>query len=64
MEERYVDADIAAQHLGISREFLLKLTREGKVPGYALSNGNTRLRRTWRFKISQLDQYMENNNGK
>lgn len=57
--ETFVDAETAAKHLGITRDFLLKLARENKLPAYPIPNGNGKLRRTWRFKISQLDAFME-----
>ena len=57
--ETFVDADTAAKHLGVSRDFLLKLAREDRLPAYPIPNGNRKLRRTWRFKISQLNAFME-----
>jgi len=58
-QEKFVDADTAAAYLEISRDFLLKLARDKQIPAYPLSNGNKSLRRTWRFKISQLNAFME-----
>lgn len=60
MHEQFVDADVAAGFLGISRAFLLQLARTGQIPAHPLPVGNQRLRRTWRFRISELDAYMEN----
>jgi len=60
MHEQFVDADAAAEFLGVSRDFLLQLARAGRIPAHPLPNGNQRLRRTWRFRISELDARMEN----
>jgi len=60
MYEQFVDADVAAEFLGVSRDFLLQLARAGRIPAHPLPNGNQRLRRTWRFRISELDARMEN----
>jgi excisionase family DNA binding protein len=60
MYEQFVDADVAAVFLGISRDFLLQLARAGRIPAHPLPNGNQRRRRTWRFRISELDAHMEN----
>ncbi len=58
--EQFVDAEVAAGFLGVSRGFVLKLAREGKIPAHALTNGTECLRRTWRFRISELEAHMEN----
>jgi excisionase family DNA binding protein len=60
MYEQFVDADVAADFLGISRAFLLRLARAGQIPAHPLPSGEQRLRRTWRFRISELNNYMEN----
>lgn len=60
MREQFVDADVAADFLGISRAFLLQLARAGQVPAHPLPSSGKRLRRTWRFRISELNIHIEN----
>src|ERR1019366_8417120 len=50
----------AAQFLGCSRTHLLKLAREGQVPAHPLSSGETKRRRIWRFRLSELEAFMLN----
>lgn len=57
--EHFISADEAAQYLAIRREFLLKLARAGEIPAHPLTSGRQRLRRIWRFRISELNSYME-----
>jgi hypothetical protein len=52
--ERYVDANIAAQHLSITRKQLLDLVRRGLVRAYPVDP--TRQRKTYRFKLAELDE--------
>lgn len=58
MSEPFVDAQRAAEHLGITTRQITALARAGKVPAHPLPNGNQNLRRTWRFRISELDAMM------
>jgi excisionase family DNA binding protein len=58
--EQFVDAEVAAGFLGVSRGFVLKLARDGKIPAHALTNGTKCIRRMWRFRISELEDHMEN----
>jgi hypothetical protein len=44
--EKYVDAVVAS-------EFLLDLTRAGRIPGHPLGLGSKR--RVWRFRLSELE---------
>jgi hypothetical protein len=52
--EPFVDADIAASFLGITRRTLLQKVRAGKIPGHPLDS--TAKKREWRFKLSELDR--------
>ncbi len=56
--EHFVDAAVAARFLGCSRTYLLKLARLGQVPAHPLANGDNKLRRTWRFRLSELEAFM------
>ncbi len=58
-QEKFVSSKIAAEFLGISETFITRLAREGKLPAHPLPNGNQKLRRTWRFRISELDAHMD-----
>jgi excisionase family DNA binding protein len=54
--EPYVSAERAAHYLDIKRKTLLEKARKGQIPAYPWGDG---MRRTWRFKISQLDEWMK-----
>ncbi len=54
--EPYVSVDKAAQYLDIKRKTLLAKARKGQIPAYPWGDG---IRKTWRFKISQLDDWMK-----
>jgi hypothetical protein len=52
--ERFVDADVAADFLSISRKYLLKLSRLRVVPAHPVGIGS---RKQWRFRISELEKW-------
>jgi len=54
--ERFVDADTAADFLGITRRNLLQKVRAGKIPGHPLDRSAQK--REWRFKLSELDRLL------
>jgi excisionase family DNA binding protein len=49
--ERFVDADVAAQFLSLTRRHLLELARKGELPAHPIGDG---ARRIWRFRLSEL----------
>jgi len=51
--EKYVDAVVASEFLGVTTRFLLDLTRAGRIPGHPLGLGSKR--RVWRFRLSELE---------
>ena len=51
MHPEVLDADQAAEVLGISRTLLLRLAREGKLPGKKLG-------KEWRFRLSALLRWL------
>lgn len=55
--EPYVDAQKAAAFLGVASRTLNEMARAGIVPAYVWGIGNQR--RTWRFKLSELDTWMK-----
>jgi excisionase family DNA binding protein len=59
--EPYVDAQKASAFLGVAARTLNEMARTGVVPAYAWGIGNQR--RTWRFKLSDLDAYMRSRVG-
>ena len=58
--EHYVSARVAAEYLGISEAFIMKLARNNQIPAHPLpTTGQNGLRRTWRFRLSELNDFME-----
>jgi hypothetical protein len=51
--EAFVDADVVAIHLRITRRQVLEMTRRNAIPGYPLGTGSTR--KVWRYKLSEID---------
>ena len=54
--EPYVSVEKAAQYLDLKPKTLLSKARKGQIPAYPWGDG---VRKTWRFKISQLDDWMK-----
>lgn len=54
--EPYVSVEKAAEYLDIAPKTLLEKARKGEIPAYPWGDG---MRRIWRFKISQLDDWMK-----
>jgi excisionase family DNA binding protein len=61
-QEFFVDAGVVAEFLGVARETVLALARRGELPAHALPTGEKRLRRTWRFKLSEISASLEKKN--
>jgi excisionase family DNA binding protein len=57
--EHFVSAEVVADFLGVARETVLALARRGELPAHPLSGDNKRLRKTWRFKLSEISAHME-----
>jgi len=49
--EAFVDADVAAEFLSLTRRCVLDLARARKLPGHPIGDG---ARRMWRFRLSEL----------
>lgn len=49
--ENFVDADVAAKFLSLTRRRVLELARARKLPGHPIGDG---ARRIWRFRLSEL----------
>jgi len=55
--EPYVDSKRAAEFLSVDWKRLQKLSREGRIPAYPVLSGPRNRRRTWRYKLSELDEW-------
>jgi phage terminase Nu1 subunit (DNA packaging protein) len=55
--EPYVDSKRAAAFLAVGWKRLQKLSREGKIPAHPVLSGPRNRRRTWRYKLSELDEW-------
>ena len=51
--EPLLDPAAAAELLGVHEKTLVRMAREGKVPGL-------RVGKHWRFRVSMLDAWLEN----
>jgi len=58
--EHYVDSVIAGTFLGLAPRTLNQMARRGAIPAYPFGEGQ---RKTWRFKLSELDDYMKSKVG-
>ena len=56
--EHFVDADVAARFLSLSRKHILKLAIQGVIPAHPLGVGE---RKTWRFLLSEVRDWMLSN---
>lgn len=59
--EPYVDSEKGAAFLGVASRTLNEMARKGEIQAYQWGLGNQR--RTWRFKLSELDSYMKSKVG-
>ncbi len=55
--EPYVDSKRAAAFLAVDWKKVQKLSREGKIPAHPVLSGPHNRRRTWRYKLSELDEW-------
>ena len=53
--ERWVSMNEICQYLGASRDTIKKMIKTQKMPAY-------KIERKWKFKISEVDLWMHNNN--
>ena len=54
--EPYVDVKRAASYLSVAVKTLNEWARLEKIPAYPWGDGS---RKTWRFKLSELDEWMQ-----
>jgi excisionase family DNA binding protein len=59
--EPYVDVQKASAFLEVAARTVNELARKGEIPAYQWGLGTQR--RTWRFKLSELDAYMRSRVG-
>lgn len=55
--ECYIDAKRTAEFLVLTKRKVLTLVRLGKLPGHPVDPDAQR--KIWRFKLSELDAYMQ-----
>ena len=56
--EKLVNGKVAAQHLGVSYRTIMRWAEEGILPYYVLG-GEARRRKTIRFRLSELDAWVD-----
>lgn len=54
-EEKWVSMEEICKHLDCSRDTVKKMIRKQNLPAYKID-------RKWKFKISEVDSWMRNNN--
>ena len=54
-DEKWVSLEDICEHLGCSRDTVKKMIRTQNLPAY-------KIERKWKFKISEVDSWMVNNN--
>ena len=54
-EEKWVSMEEICKHLDCSRDTVKKMIRTQNLPAYKID-------RKWKFKISEVDSWMSNNN--
>jgi len=55
--ESYVDCERAAEFLSVDRKTVQRLSREGRIPAHPVLTGARKGRTTWRYKLSELDEW-------
>ena len=50
-DEHFVDAATVAEFLSVSRKYVLRLSRQGRIPAHPLSFGQ---RNSWRYLLSEI----------
>ena len=58
--EPYVDSAAAGQFLGLHPVTVMRLAREGRLPGHPVRNAK---RRQWRFLLSELSSWLARQTG-
>ena len=58
--ERFVDEQVVAEFLGIAPRRVLEMARKGEIPAHPIGE----LRKTWRFRISEIDAHFGHHNQK
>jgi hypothetical protein len=53
--ERYVDSNAAGEFLGLHPVTVMRLAREGHLPGHPVRHAK---RRQWRFLLSELSKWL------
>lgn len=56
--EPFVSADAVADFLSLSRRFVIELAREGAIPSHPVDGRGRGARRTYRFKLSEVNAWL------
>ena len=48
-----------AEFLAFDSKTVQRLSRQGKIPAHPVLSGSRNLRRTWRYKLSELDEWAQ-----
>lgn len=56
MAERWASVEEVSKHLNVSKKTIYNWLSKGKIPAKKLGN------KVWRFKISQIDRWVEESN--
>jgi hypothetical protein len=59
--EPYVDSILAGEFLGLHPVTVMRLAREGHLPGHPVRQAK---RRQWRFLLSELSKWLARQSGK
>jgi excisionase family DNA binding protein len=54
--EPFVDSVVAGNFLGLAPRTMNEMARRGVIPAYPFGTG---VRKIWRFRLSELDQWMK-----
>jgi excisionase family DNA binding protein len=57
--EHFVPAEVIAEYLGVARATVLALARRGELPAHPLPTGGKGIRRTFRFRMSEILAHIE-----
>jgi excisionase family DNA binding protein len=53
--EPFVDEEVIARFLGIKKRRILEMARKGEIPAHPIGRG--RKRKTWRFRMSEIEAH-------
>ena len=54
LPEHFVTAEVVAEHLGLSRNWIIELARAGQIPASVVPTSKEKRRKKYRFKLSEV----------